>query len=281
MRLRHRRNVLHKAQPKREGWARHGMDHPLGRRRGCIWMTSVSQKTGIEPRAIGYKRRPSSKWRAFNITGLRPWPLPVRRPRLSNRIFTVLDDAVVSETAPLLNASWSRDQPTAHRVAAALHRVELSAQTLRLELRTEAVDALAIDVLPPSRDVERLDDLVCVQCPVTLARPRGASALIRSGSNQSPRADKSLVRAVAMAHSWVARLESGEPKSIAALAKAEKICVLHTAKLLPLAFLAPDLVELILAGRQPTVMTLTSLLEEPLPMDWSGQRARFAALARI
>ncbi len=69
-----------------------------------------------------------------------------------------------------------------------------------------------------------------------------------------------------MAHAWVARLEAGGPKSIAALAKAEKICVLHTAKLLPLAFLAPDLVELILTGRQPAAMTLTSLLAEPLPM---------------
>ena len=84
-----------------------------------------------------------------------------------------------------------------------------------------------------------------------------------------------------MAHAWAARLEAGEPKSIAALAKAEKICVLHTAKLLPLAFLAPDLVELILTGRQPAAMTLTSLLEGPLPIDCLGQRARFAALDRI
>jgi hypothetical protein len=145
----------------------------------------------------------------------------------------------------------------------------------------EAVDPFAIDVLAPDREAERLEDRVCLQSPIALARPRGAATLIRSGTSQAARPDKSLIRAVAMAHAWVARLEAGRPKSIAALAEAEKLCVLHTAMLLPLAFLAPDLVALILTGRQPPAMTLTSLLAEPLPLAWSEQRARFAALARV
>ena len=72
---------------------------------------------------------------------------------------------------------------------------------------------------------------------------------------------------------------SYEPRSIKGLARAEGICVLHTAKLLPLAFLAPDLVAQILEGRQPRTLTLTALISEPLPLDWAGQRARFAAFA--
>lgn len=54
---------------------------------------------------------------------------------------------------------------------------------------------------------------------------------------------------------------------------------MHTAKLLPLAFLAPDLVALILEGRQPRTLTLTALISEPLPLDWVAQRARFAGFA--
>jgi site-specific DNA recombinase len=193
----------------------------------------------------------------------------------------VLEDAVIGETAPLLDSNWLHDQPTKQRVLAALHRVDLSAKSLQLDLRIEAVDLFAIDTLAQDREAERSDELVRIKCPIGLARPRGASALIRSGNGQAPRPDKSLIRAVAMAHAWVARLEAGEPKSIAALAKAEKLCVLHTAKLLPLAFLAPDLVELILTGRQPPAMTLTSLLAEPLPLAWDEQRARFAAHAAV
>ncbi|MET0182182.1 MAG: hypothetical protein ABW199_04770 [Caulobacterales bacterium] len=75
------------------------------------------------------------------------------------------------------------------------------------------------------------------------------------------------------------KLDSGEVASIKALARNEKLCVLHTARLLPLAYLAPDLVTQILEGRQPRTLTLTALIAEPLPFDWEVQRARFAAFA--
>lgn len=145
----------------------------------------------------------------------------------------------------------------------------------------EAVDPLPINALPPSRSCEWLDDRVRVQCQIALAKPRGASAILRSGARQTTRPEKSLIRAVATAYAWAARLEAGAPRSIAALAKSEGVCILHTAKLLPLAFLAPDLVELILTGRQPPALTLTSLLAEPLPFTWADQRARFDAMAAV
>lgn len=68
---------------------------------------------------------------------------------------------------------------------------------------------------------------------------------------------------------------SRSPISIKALARDERLCILHTAKLLPLAFLALDLVMQILEGRQPRTLTLTALISEPLPLDWSAQRERF------
>ena len=61
-----------------------------------------------------------------------------------------------------------------------------------------------------------------------------------------------------------------------ALARTEKHCILHTAKLLPLAYLAPDLVEMILDGRQPPRLTLSALIAQPIPETWAAQRARFA-----
>ncbi|MDX2276951.1 MAG: recombinase family protein [Hyphomonadaceae bacterium] len=192
-----------------------------------------------------------------------------------------LDEAVIGETIPLLSAHWMRDSPPSERVTRALHRVELSARSLKLELRIDAIDPLPINALPPTRAPQWSGDRVRVQCHISLAKPRGASAILRAGVGQTAKPEKSLIRAVAMAHVWAARLEAGQPKSIAALAKAEGLCILHTAKLLPLAFLAPDLVELILTGRQPPALTLTSLLAEPLPFTWAEQRARFEALAAI
>ena len=51
------------------------------------------------------------------------------------------------------------------------------------------------------------------------------------------------------------------------------------ARVLPLAFLAPDLVEMILAGQQPATLTLSKLLDARLPYAWGEQRALFAEFA--
>jgi hypothetical protein len=47
----------------------------------------------------------------------------------------------------------------------------------------------------------------------------------------------------------------------------------YVSQLLPLAFMAPDLVDDILQGRQTRALTLASLIAEPLPLSWDAQRA--------
>ena len=67
--------------------------------------------------------------------------------------------------------------------------------------------------------------------------------------------------------------------SIKSLARREGLCNHYATRLLPLAYLAPDLVEEILEGRQPRNLTLSAFTSEPLPLDWSRQRERFRELA--
>jgi hypothetical protein len=43
-------------------------------------------------------------------------------------------------------------------------------------------------------------------------------------------------------------------------------------RLVRLAFLAPDLQRAILKGRQPPGLTLSRLLENPVPMNWADQK---------
>jgi hypothetical protein len=62
------------------------------------------------------------------------------------------------------------------------------------------------------------------------------------------------------------------------LARAEGYCEHYAAKLMPLAWLAPDLVEAILDGRQPRSLSLGALMRQPLPTDWAEQRSLFAAI---
>ena len=46
-------------------------------------------------------------------------------------------------------------------------------------------------------------------------------------------------------------------------------------RLVRLAFLAPDIQRAILAGRQPSGLTLGQLMEKPLPLLWSEQIRAF------
>jgi site-specific DNA recombinase len=137
-------------------------------------------------------------------------------------------------------------------------RVEVGREQLRIVLND--ADATAIDTAVQLK----------LRNGATLIRPEGHAYM-------APGVDRSLVRALALATAWAARLEAGEVSSIDALARVEQRCARYTASLLPLAYLAPDLVARIVEGRQPQAMTLATLIEEPLPLTWAAQRKRFAA----
>jgi hypothetical protein len=56
------------------------------------------------------------------------------------------------------------------------------------------------------------------------------------------------------------------------LARADGCTVRYVTRILRLAYLAPDIIEAILAGRQPGELTLARLLKSDLPLDWHAQR---------
>lgn len=179
-----------------------------------------------------------------------------------------LENAIIEEITPRLASTWHASVSDASQRAI---DAVLSVRIFQNELQ--------IDVAPASLGLSCEDEPITLLCSISFERPRNSATLVRTGSAAPAKIDRALVRAVVISRAWVKRLESGEPDSIKGLARAEGVCVLHTAKLLPLAFLAPDLVAQILEGRQPRTLTLTALISEPLPLDWAAQRARFAAFA--
>ena len=68
-------------------------------------------------------------------------------------------------------------------------------------------------------------------------------------------------------------LKTGTVGSIAEIAKREQLPRTYPSRMIPLAFLAPDITTAILEGRQPIDLTLDRLLSlMPLPLDWDAQR---------
>jgi len=92
------------------------------------------------------------------------------------------------------------------------------------------------------------------------------------------RGDPALVKALARAFRWKRMLEDGRHRSVGDLAVAEKINKSYVSRVLRLTLLAPEIVESILDGGQPTEMTLPVLMRA-FPVGWVEQRAGFSGRA--
>ena len=84
--------------------------------------------------------------------------------------------------------------------------------------------------------------------------------------------DPMIIEAVARAFHWQHLLDAGEFESGAAIARAEGLHPSTVNELLRLTLLAPDIVEQLLAGRQPRRLTLIWFQRNPIPVDWQQQR---------
>ena len=83
-----------------------------------------------------------------------------------------------------------------------------------------------------------------------------------------------IVQSLARAFSWADILESGEIKSISELARDLDVDSSYVARTLKLTTLAPDIIEAIINGEEPSGLSLSKLVKT-FPLDWSEQRTFF------
>jgi hypothetical protein len=125
----------------------------------------------------------------------------------------------------------------------------------------------------PTRGQEDQDDLMQVSISVRLTCCGGGLRLIvpgESGGARTARPNAGLIKAVARARVWYERLLSGEATSLQAIAREQGVTPRYVGRLLRCAFLAPEIVDAILQGRQPPQLTLARLCKN-LPLGWADQ----------
>ncbi len=104
-------------------------------------------------------------------------------------------------------------------------------------------------------------------------RQNGRAKPIVIAAKEAPKQDLDLIALVADARRWARELLEGKAVSVQQITDREKRRSGSVSRILPLAWLAPDISAAILEGRHPqhlTAKTLSSLPE--LPMDWVQQR---------
>jgi site-specific DNA recombinase len=106
-------------------------------------------------------------------------------------------------------------------------------------------------------------------------KQRGVEAkLVVGGGRYGPIPDAVLTTLIAKAHQWLRALLDRTAHSITELAAQENGDRNEISRYLPLAFLAPDIVEKILEGTQPADLTVEKLRRlGALPYQWDEQRA--------
>ena len=185
----------------------------------------------------------------------------------------MLEQFLIGRLEPMLATNWETQTEPIRRMASALTKVVLGDSGIFVHAKRAAIAPEATSVL---EDVD--DGLVQLRIDFHMRRRQGALILEPAGSASASagKVDRALVRALVLARTWAGQLERGEVESVKALARINGLCHNYTARLLPLAYLAPDLSEAILKGEQRRAMSLAALTNEPLPADWAAQRARFA-----
>jgi site-specific DNA recombinase len=121
------------------------------------------------------------------------------------------------------------------------------------------------------------DDLICLTIEAKLKRSGGEVHLVipPNLSEMSPRQpNPSLTKAVARARVWYERVLEGKSPNQRSLTLHTGLSRRYVEKVFGCAFLAPDIVDAILEGRQPRDLTFKKLCGN-IPLSWIEQRKQF------
>ena len=146
----------------------------------------------------------------------------------------------------------------------------LSQSAIRIEIPER--NLLEIVLGQPDDNTDETDRLILLEAPTTLRR-RGVETKLVISSSDNRATDQRLIGLIARSGEWLEQLSSGSATSVRAIARRGDLNEGDVSRFLPLAFLAPDIMEAIISGRQPTELTAETLRRAcPIPYSWADQR---------
>lgn len=159
-----------------------------------------------------------------------------------------------------------------HRVIPLIRKVSIHLSHIKIDVKV----AELVELLVPNASMTPPDDdaIYVLEVPMQLRR-RGVETklVIGQGTADEGMPDPKLIQLVSQCHGWLGDLIEGEVTSIRDISYRAKMAECDVSRFFPLAFLAPDIVEAILSGRQPIELTAERLKRiGGLPLVWEDQR---------
>lgn len=177
--------------------------------------------------------------------------------------------------------AWPELQPSEKRtfVRAVMVRATVEQETIVLTLSRQGLRGALLEAATSDRPEARQRkndqaDRIEIRIQASLKRRGRETKLVippALPAGEKANSDPALIRALVRAHTWKERLFADEKVSIRSIAMEEKLSESYVSRITRLAFLAPDIVEAILEGRQPSGVNLDRL-RGAFPTGWQEQR---------
>jgi site-specific DNA recombinase len=183
-----------------------------------------------------------------------------------------------------LTKIWQSKSPAEHRefLSDAIARIVVQETSLEIAIISPALrEALLGDQSSRLANRQRpfdkrTKDVFKLMIDARVKRCGGEVRLLvpaDSATEAPARPVSSLIKAVARAHPWPEKIIRGELTGLRSVAQLTSLDEHYAGRILNCSFLAPDIVEAILDGRQPADLTVQKLLRS-LPLAWADQRQR-------
>jgi site-specific DNA recombinase len=140
--------------------------------------------------------------------------------------------------------------------------------------RTEVQIIRKVDASAVSNEDVDAPQIYTAPFPAPRSRERKEIIIPGGGEHGPRRLNHALVLAIGRAKTWMHDLHSGIYGDTVEIARRVKLHHAHVRRLLRFGYLAPDIVEAIVEGRQPRSLTVKRLLKG-IPCAWAEQRKAF------
>ena len=160
---------------------------------------------------------------------------------------------------------WNHEHDRQRLLRIIVKRIEVAKGVLRVQLDPAAAlggHAQSIETEP--KTIEISYDVAKSAAGVEIVTAQQSGSL-------SPRINAALINGVARGLLWCNRLLGGGVGSIVEIARQASVSPRYVIRMLRMGFLAPDIIEAVLEGRQTAAVTL-EIFRQPIPLDWSEQR---------
>ena len=176
----------------------------------------------------------------------------------------------------LLKGRWGRFTPFEQRATLQQIVTRVVVHGNRVEITWSLAGLMGwLGLNEGNRPADNLD--ITFEVPASFTRVGGETRTLIDGevvNSPANRKDPLMIAALVKAHGWKKSFLADPSLTITTMATQAEISERYAARMARLAYLAPDITEAILAGRQPRSLTLKKLLGE-IPLSWAEQRKSF------